>query len=576
MEAFYRKRLGDILTKSGLVTEDQIDWALEQQTQSGKRLGEVLVSAGYLTEDDISEARALQLDMAHVALGDYQLDPHVTRLVPESVARAYKLVPVSSSESKVAVAMVDPLDVEAIDAVQRIVHKRIEPLLATDTRVMAALDKAYGSSGGADIMESMREAVDDSDASVSVREDDTSLDVDVHEAKRQSGQAPIIRTVNLMFQEAVKRRASDIHIEPRENYVELRYRIDGVLHHIRNIPKALQPAVVSRVKIMADMDIAERRVPQDGRVGLRVLNRVIDLRVSTLPVQHGERVVLRILDKSSQQYSLDQLGFGPADKADFENLITKPYGIILVTGPTGSGKTTTLYTSLMKLKSPDVNIMTCEDPIEYELEGINQSAVNVRAGLTFAAQLRAILRQDPDIVLVGEIRDSETADIAFRAAMTGHLVLSTLHCNDAASAVTRLTDMGVEPFLIASSVIGVVAQRLVRVICPRCKCSYVPTTEELAPYGLEAQAGVLELSHGQGCNNCDNTGYTGRQGVYEILTMNDEIRRMILSCPSSDQIKAVAVSAGMRTMKENATEKVLKGQTTTQEVARRIFVGDVG
>lgn len=572
MQAFYKKRLGDILVIAGLINDEQLEWALEEQKQSSKRLGEILIDAGWLNEDDVAEARALQLDIAHIQLGDYPIDSQVIKLVPEPIARTYRLVPVSVSASKVAVAMTNPLDVEAIDAVQRVVRKRIEPLLASESRMLATLDKVYGSLGGADILASVEEAVSDSDAPVTLEE--TDIDMDVFEAKRQSGQAPIIRIVNLMFQEAVKRRASDIHLEPRHNNMEVRYRIDGTLHHIRNIPKSLQAAVISRIKVMSDLDIAERRIPQDGRVGLRVLNRIIDLRVSTLPVQHGERVVLRVLDKSAQQYSLDQLGLAPGDREAFEKLIRKPHGIILVTGPTGSGKTTTLYTSLMALKSPDVNIMTCEDPIEYELEGVNQSAVNNKAGLTFASQLRAILRQDPDIVLVGEVRDTETADIAFRAAMTGHLVLSTLHCNDAAGAVTRLTDMGVEPFLIASSVIGVVAQRLVRIICPRCKTSYFPDAAELAPFGLADQAGSIELYRGQGGNNCENTGYQGRLAVFEVMTVTEDIRRIILSRPSSDQIKQLAVAAGMRTLRENAVTKLLAGATTTDEVSRRIYVGD--
>ncbi len=570
MQAFYKKRLGDILVSAGLVTDEQLDWALEEQKQSYKRLGEILIDAGWVTEDDIAEARALQLDMAHIQLGDYPIDAQVIRMVPEPVARTYKLVPVCASDGRLAVAMTNPLDVEAIDAVQRATRKRIEPLLSSESRINSTLDKVYGSIGGADIADTMREAV--SDVDITAPEEEKLANVD--EAKRQSGQAPIVRTVNLMLQEAVKRRASDIHLEPRQNYVEVRYRIDGALHHIRNIPKALQAAVVSRIKVMADLDIAERRVPQDGRVGVRIHNRVIDLRVSTLPVQYGERVVLRILDKSSQQFSFEQLGFSPEDLSGFEKLISKPYGIILVTGPTGSGKTTTLYATLMRLKSAEVNIMTCEDPIEYELEGINQSAINVRAGLTFASQLRSILRQDPDIILVGEIRDSETADIAFRAAMTGHLVLSTLHCNDAASAVTRLIDMGVEPFLIGSSVIGVVAQRLVRVICPRCRSPYTAGIEELAPFGLADKAGSLELYRGQGCSHCDGTGYQGRVAVSELLTVSEDIRRLTLARPSSNQIKDLAISAGMKTMQENAVDKLLKGITTTEEVRKRVYVGD--
>jgi type IV pilus assembly protein PilB len=356
--------------------------------------------------------------------------------------------------------------------------------------------------------------------------------------------------------------------------VEVRYRIDGVLQHIRNIPKALQQSVVSRIKIMADIDIAERRIPQDGRAGIRVLNRSIDLRISTLPVRYGERVVMRILDKSGKRYSIEQLGFSEQNRAAFENLITKPYGIILVTGPTGSGKSTTLYSALSHIKSTENNIITCEDPVEYELDGINQSQVNVRAGLTFATQLRSILRQDPDIVLVGEIRDAETAEIAFRAALTGHLVLSTLHANDAPNTITRLIDMGVEPFLIASSVTGIIAQRLTRVICSKCKKPYEASVDELAVLGMEPSETPVTLYRGEGCNHCDNTGYSGRVACFEVLTVNDVIRQLILSKPSVEAVKKAATEAGMTTLRQNALEKVLGGVTTVDEIRKRVYIGE--
>lgn len=572
MAAFYKKRLGDILVAAGLLTDEQLEWALEEQKQNCKRLGEILTDAGWVTEDDISEARSLQLDMPFVQLGDYLIEPQVLKSVPESLARAYRMVPISRSKERLALAMADPLDLEAIDAAHRASRCRIEPLVASESRIRSTLDQVYGSLGGADITESIEAAVSDTDIVQTdiVQEPEESLS----EVRRQSGQAPVVRTVNLMLEEAIKRRASDVHLEPRSTAMEVRYRIDGNLRHIRNIPKSLQSSVASRVKVMADLDIAERRVPQDGRVAVRVLGRNVDLRVSTLPVQHGERIVLRILDKSSQQFSLDQLGFSQNDRDAFAQLIKKPYGIILVTGPTGSGKTTTLYTSLMKLKAPEINIMTCEDPIEYELEGINQSAVNVRAGLTFARQLRAILRQDPDVVLVGEVRDGETADIAFRAALTGHLVLTTLHANDAPNTITRLIDMDVEPFLIASSVIGVVAQRLTRNICPRCKAPYEPGIEELAQFGLSESKEPIQFFKGQGCNFCEGTGYQGRQGVFEILTITDEMRQLILTRPSVDKLRELAINQGMITMGQNGLEKILSGVTTSEEVRRKIFLQD--
>ncbi|MDO8588754.1 MAG: ATPase, T2SS/T4P/T4SS family [Armatimonadota bacterium] len=571
MQTFYRKRLGDILILAGLITKDQLEWALEEQKQGQRRLGEILIDAGWLTEDDISEARALQLDISHIQLGDTTIDPTVLRMVPETVARQCRVVPVSVVDGRIAVAMANPLDVEAIDAIQRVTKRRVEPLLTSESRIVATLDSLYGAIGGADITASIQEAVDGSDVIETIEEE---IEDDVNEARRQSGQAPVVRAVNLMIEEAVKRRASDIHVEPRRGNVEVRYRIDGVLHHIRNLPKSLQAAVISRIKIMGEMDIAERRVPLDGRITVRMENRNIDLRVSTLPTQHGERVVLRILDKTGMLLSLDQLGFSKRDRKGFESLIKKPYGIILVTGPTGSGKTTTLYTALNFLKSSESNIMTCEDPIEYELEGINQSAINLRAGLTFAKQLKAILRQDPDIILVGEIRDTETADIAFRAALTGHLVLSTLHCNDAASAITRMLDMGIEPFLISSSVIGVIAQRLVRVTCPKCKGTYPATAEEIEEFALDNSKGDLQLFRGQGCGNCGQTGYRGRVGTFEVMNINEKIRQLILSRPSADMVKQNATQAGMTVMREDAVAKILNGTTTTDEVLKKVFIGD--
>jgi type IV pilus assembly protein PilB len=571
MQTFYRKRLGDILILAGLITGEQLEWTLEEQKQSQRRLGEILIDAGWVTDDDISEARALQLDISHIQLGDTPIDPVVLKMVPESVARSCRVVPVSVVDGRIAVAMANPLDVESIDTIQRVTKRRVEPLLTSESRIFSTLDSMYGAIGGADITASIQEAMDGSETIETVEMEE---EEDVDEARRQSGQAPVVRAVNLMIEEAIKRRASDIHVEPRRANLEIRYRIDGVLHHIRNMPKSLQAAVISRIKIMGEMDIAERRVPLDGRITVRTGNRNIDLRVSTLPTQHGERVVLRILDKTGMLLSLDQLGFSKRDRGAFESLIKKPYGIILVTGPTGSGKTTTLYTALSFLKSAETNIMTCEDPIEYELEGINQSAINIRAGLTFAKQLRAILRQDPDIVLVGEIRDAETADIAFRAALTGHLVLSTLHCNDAASAVTRMLDMGVEPFLIASSVIGVVAQRLVRTICPKCKTHYVASPEEIEEFALDASAGPIQLSRGQGCGNCSQTGYHGRQGIFEVMTINEQIRQLTLSRPSSDNVKHIAVENGMTSMRQDAIDRVLTGITTTDEIRKKVFIGD--
>lgn len=569
MATYYKHRLGDILLAAGLISQDQLEWALEQQKQGHKRVGEVLVDAGYVSDDDIAEARSLQLDMPFVHLSPTEIDPHCVKSIPEKVARDYGVVPISQWNDRIVAAMINPMDVEAIDTVRRYTHKRVEPVLASEHRITQLLDITYGTGGTTALIESMEEAIGESEVE---QENIVSDDDDPESLKRQSDQAPIIKTVNLIIQEAVKRRASDIHFEPRQKYVSIRYRIDGVLQETRNVPKALQAAIISRIKIMAELDIAEKRIPQDGRIAIRVEGRTVDIRVSTLPIQYGERVVMRILDKTSSLKTLDDLGFSEKDRKTFETIITKPYGIVLVTGPTGSGKTTTLYSALNFLKSSDTNIMTCEDPIEYELDGINQSAINVKAGLTFATQLRAILRQDPDIVLVGEVRDVETAEIAFQAALTGHLVLTTLHCNNAPSAVTRLIDMGVEPFLISSSVIGIVAQRLVRLNCKYCSTEYEATEDEIIAFGLDTLNRVPKLSRGIGCSRCGQTGYTGRIGVYEVMTVNQSIRREILRNPSFDDINKLAVEAGMTSMRQDAIAKMLDGLTTPDEVKRRVFV----
>lgn len=571
MQSLPKVKLGDILVAAGVLSEEQLSWALEQQQISYKRLGQILMDSGSVAEEDICEANALQLEMPYIDLSDFIIPRTCSDLVPEALARAYTLVPISTAGDRIAVAMANPMDVEAIDAVGRASKKRVEPVLASEGRILSTLDKIYGGSVFADISASIDEAISDVELQQNLQDDDNS---DLAEQRRQSGQAPVIKAVNLVLQEAIKQRASDIHFEPRANKLEVRYRIDGALEHVRDLPKSLQPAVISRIKIMADLDIAERRRPQDGRIAMKIQNHNVDLRISTLPIQYGERVVLRILDKSARQFSLDKIGFDDEGREQFANLLSKPHGIILVTGPTGSGKTSTLYAALSHLHSVETNIMTCEDPIEYELDGINQSAVNVRAGLTFAAQLRAILRQDPDIILVGEIRDTETAEVAFQAAMTGHLVLSTLHCNTAPSAITRLADMGVEPFLIGSSVIGVLAQRLVKALCPRCKTIYDPSEADLMPFHITDMFGKVDFYKPVGCEHCENRGYSGRLPIFELMPVNEEIRRLAINNPTTDQVREIAIRSGMKTMKEQALERVYAGLTTLEEVRRKVFLED--
>lgn len=571
MQSPPKLKLGDMLVAAGVLSEKNLNWALEEQKTSFKRLGEVLLDANLVSEEDIAEARALQLDMPYAELDEGMVSTAVASLVPEQIARTYNVVPLAVSGDRLAVATINPSDVEAIDTVQRYAKKRVEPVLTSETRLQKTLDRIYGAFDSADIKASIKQAIED----VEFTENDQAQDDDLAEERRQSGQAPVVKTVNLILQEAVKQHASDIHLEPRANHLEIRYRVDGNLHQVRNLPKQIQPAVISRVKIMSELDIAEKRRPQDGRIAIKVHNKNIDLRISTLPVQYGERVVMRILDKSGQFFSLDRLGFGESELELFKTMLQKPYGIILVTGPTGSGKTTTLYASLSHIKSPETNIMTCEDPIEYELDGVNQSAVNPKAGLTFAAQLRAILRQDPDVILVGEIRDAETATIAFQAAMTGHLVFSTLHCNDAPSAITRLTDMGVEPFLIGSSIVGVLAQRLVRALCPRCKAPYDASEAELVELGISGEKEKVQLYRPVGCVHCANRGYAGRMAVYELMPVTEEMRRLSIQRPTADQVRDLALKAGMRTMRQHAAEKVLEGQTTLEEVRKKVLMTDI-
>ncbi|MCC6446541.1 MAG: Flp pilus assembly complex ATPase component TadA [Armatimonadetes bacterium] len=572
MQRSYKKRLGEILIAAGLVTKEQLDQALDEQKKTGKRLGHILIDMGYVTEEDITETWALQLDIPHVYLSDYAVDPDVIQLVSENIARTHSIIPVSRQGDRLVVAMSNPLDVETIDLIQRETRLRVEPLMAPESHVQRAVMKHYTASGnhnGADLTSSIDEAI--MDISYTPKETDY-YEEDVNEARRQSDQAPVIRMVNLMIAEAVRSGASDIHLEPRAKTFELRYRVDGVLRHVRDIPKSIQAACISRIKIMGEMDISERRLPQDGRATIRAENRLIDLRISTLPTIYGERVVMRILDKANSIAGLDRLGFSESDLERFNSLIRKPYGIILVTGPTGSGKTTTLYSVLNAIKSEETNIITVEDPVEYEMSGISQSNVNVRAGLTFAAQLRSILRQDPDVILVGEIRDMETADIAFRAALTGHLVFATLHCNSAPSAIPRLLDMDVESFLISSAIIGVLAQRLVRVLCPHCAAPYVPSGEEINRIGLSAESDPL-FHRPVGCSYC-NGGFKGRMGVFELMTMNNEIQDMARLRASYAAIKDAAVRAGMTTMQQDAAQKILRGITSFDEVEKRVFVED--
>ena len=573
-------RLGDILVEQGAISPEQLSQALELQTSTGQRLGNVLIGNGWADEEQVTEARSVQMDAVYVNMTRETPDPFAVALVAFEIAHRYLLVPLSVDDSidgkpgRIRLAMVDPWDVEAIDHVQRETRRRVEPLLASETGLQAALERAYHASQNDAHSSAMSETIELASLdSLDLAVPDEG-DLDVSDAVKQGEQAPVIRFVNTLFSEAVRRRTSDIHIEPRKKDFLIRYRVDGQLQTIKTVPRSLLAATVSRIKILGEMDIAERRLPLDGRIALRVEGKNIDLRVSTLPTQYGERVVMRILDRSTASMSLGDLGFSDHNLESFNGIIRKPHGIILVTGPTGSGKTTTLYAALNALKSPTTNIITCEDPVEYELEGISQSNVNERAGLTFARQLRAILRQDPDVVLVGEIRDAETAEIAFRAALTGHLVLSTLHCNEAAGAVSRLLDMGVPPFLIASTVVGIVAQRLVRRLCPSCKEEFFPDDDTRAMYcalgGKDSPD--LMLYRGKGCAKCEGHGSRGRVAVHEVLVANTHIHRLTMEAAETHVIREAAIANGMIPMIGDGMDKVRQGLTLLEDVQRKIGV----
>ncbi|MBV9851122.1 MAG: Flp pilus assembly complex ATPase component TadA [Armatimonadetes bacterium] len=580
MQTLTPPRLGDLLVQQGAITAEQLHQALEQQRSGGERLGTILMGNGWANEEQITEARAVQMDVPYVNVAAETPDAFALALISPELASRCLLLPLSLQEhasggDRLRAAMADPWDVEAIDQVQRAARRRVEPMLASEGALLAALERAYHSSRDEAHAAVLTDSLSQADLSGAGLED-VAEDEDMAETLRQSDQAPVIRFVNTLFSDAIRRRASDIHIEPRQRDFQIRYRVDGQLQAVRVVPRAFLAPTVSRIKIMAEMDIAERRLPLDGRIAMRLEGRSVDMRVSTLPTRYGERVVMRILDRSNACLSLEQLGFSQHNHAFFDGLIRRPHGIILVTGPTGSGKTTTLYAALNALKSPTTNIITCEDPIEYELEGISQSNVNERAGLTFARQLRAILRQDPDVVLVGEIRDAETAEIAFRAALTGHLVLSTLHCNEAAGAASRLLDMGVAPFLIASALIGAVAQRLVPRLCPHCRRPYAPDADERAMLNAldDAAVGAHTFYEPAGCPQCDNQGIRGRAAVHEIMPVNNRVRRLIMAQAETEQIRQAALEAGMVPMFRDGLEKAAQGVTTLEGVQRKVGTGD--
>ncbi|HEX3032324.1 MAG TPA: ATPase, T2SS/T4P/T4SS family [Bacillota bacterium] len=576
-----KKRLGDMLVGAKLITAEQLESALKRQKETNQRLGRVLIQQGNVSEVDIIKVLEHQLGIPSISLSKTHIDPEVARLIPLNLAQRFQVLPIKQIGSRLTLAMVDPLNVLAMDEVRIATNCQIDPVIVTERDLKGALARNFGLKDSLDKI--MGDLVEEEDPA----EEEWSLD----RLKELVDDAPVVKIVNSLLQQAVQERASDIHVEPQENKLRVRYRVDGNLREVTEFPRKMQAAVISRLKIMSEMDISERRNPQDGRIQLLVSDKDIDLRVSTLPTIFGEKVVMRILDKSKGLFALNDLGLSDTNLEILSRVIKKPNGIILTTGPTGSGKTSTLYSFLKEMNSPAKNIITLEDPVEYTLPGVNQVQVNTRAGLTFASGLRSVLRQDPDVVMVGEIRDFETAKIAVQAAMTGHLVLSTLHTNSAAGTLIRLLDMEIEPFLVASSVEAVIAQRLVGALCPECREPYEIQPSMLNKLGLNDRASHLltqvktfgnELSklpprlfRGRGCPLCNNTGYLGRLALHEVLVVTEEIRDLIQHRGTADEIERAARSQGMPSLQEDGILKALNGLTSIEEVLRVLYIEGV-
>jgi len=568
--------LGSLLVSEGFITERQLEKARADSERRGEPLQKTLVSMGFVSDKDIVESMGKQMGVAFVDLDRIDLDIDLAKSIPEHLAQRYKVIPVAQKDNRLTLAMVDPLNVLAIDDIRLITGFDIEPVIATEEEILKAIARLFGVTDMVAVEDQVKEISATEFGSMEV-EDEVEEEIALDKLKELVDEAPIVRVVNLIISQAINDKASDIHIEPEARSVRVRYRVDGVLHDVMSPPKHIQAPMVSRIKIMASMDIAERRIPQDGKIHLRHDGREFDLRVSTVPTIHGEKVVMRILDKGSVMLGLNKLGFSEENQRLFEEVVERPYGMILVTGPTGSGKSTTLYSCLNKLNSGTTNILTIEDPVEYQLPGVNQVQVNTKANLTFASALRSFLRQDPDIIMVGEIRDQETARIAVEAALTGHLVLSTLHTNDASGAVSRLVEMGVEPFLVASSVIGVLGQRLARTICPNCKEAYSPTPDAVKRFGLAMYSdSELNFYRGRGCDHCKMTGYRGRTGIHELMPITDRVRGLVLQRSSTAEIKQAAMEEGMRTMQDDGLNKVLGGITSMEECLRVVYVESSG
>ena len=561
-------RLGNLLIKSNLLSREQLVKSLEEQKLSGGRLGSQIVKLGYLKEEDLVSFLSKQYGVPSVNLAEFEVDESVIKLVPEDVANKHQIIPINRAGSTLIIAMSDPSNIFAIDDIKFLTGYNVEVVVASDSSIREAIDKYYDQSAS---LTSVMSDLEDVDLELV----DESEDIDVSELEKSTEEAPVVKLVNLILTDAIKKIASDIHLEPYEKEFRVRYRIDGVLYEMMRPPLKLKNALTSRIKIMSDLDIAERRLPQDGRIKLKLgKGKEMDYRVSVLPTLFGEKVVLRLLDKSNLQLDMTKLGFEEGPLQGFKSAIHEPFGMVLVTGPTGSGKTTTLYSALSELNKISENISTAEDPVEFNLTGINQVQMHEEIGLNFAATLRSFLRQDPDIIMVGEIRDFETAEIAVKAALTGHMLLSTLHTNDAPSTINRLLNMGVEPFLVSSSLNCVIAQRLARKICNECEEEDDVSPQALIDIGVPPEeASKLKVHKGAGCPNCSNTGYRGRIAIYEVMMVGEEIKEFVLNGASAAEIKREAIRLGMKTLRKSALTKLAEGVTTVSEVLR-ISVAD--
>ncbi|MFW6309120.1 MAG: type II secretion system ATPase GspE [bacterium] len=551
------ERLKKIMVNNGYISVDELEEALEIQQQSDEKLGQILIEMGYLDNEELIEVFEHHLDISRIDLSAVNLNPALADYIPENIARRYHTVPVALENDRLKVAMTDPTNLIAIDDIEMLSGCKVDTYIATYQEINRALNIIYSGT---------REEAEEVFKSLS--NDSQNNEPDIDELKKMVDDAPIVRLTNIIINEAIKERASDIHIEPQEEKVRVRYRIDGVLKEHMTAPKHSQAAFISRLKIMADLDITKRRISQDGRVRINNQGVSVDMRVSTLPTIHGEKVVIRLLNKDEKLINIEKLGFNDSNLKKFKNLIKQPHGIVLATGPTGSGKSTTLFAALNELNTPEKNIVTIEDPVEYQIKGINQVQAHSQVGRSFASTLRSILRQDPDIIMIGEIRDKETAQIAIRAALTGHLVLSTLHTNDAVSSITRLIDMGIPSYLVAATVNGVIAQRLVRRLCNKCKEEYIPSLEDKK--ALQLKNGN-KLYRSTGCSSCSKSGFKGRLALQEIFTLNDEIKDMIIQEEEEQKIKQAGRDEGMITLKEDGIDKVKAGLTTYQEMMRVII-----